>query len=81
MENTSDNRLLIARTIIESLTDEEIEQRLEFEICDRYKREPLLFAACAVEYEALEANRRANDIEDEQRGDYVPMPDLEGGES
>tara|TARA_R110000824_G_scaffold162179_4_gene337781 strand:- start:1473 stop:1712 length:240 start_codon:yes stop_codon:yes gene_type:complete len=78
MENTQANRDLIARKTVEYYTYEEVEKALIYELCERYKREPGLLSAIAVEFEAIEAETKAKAIEDEQRGDYVPLPDKGG---
>ena len=76
MENTQANRNLIARMTMESYTFQELEEALIYELCERYKREPGLLSALAVEFEAIEAETEAIAIEHEQRGDYVPTPDV-----
>ena len=77
MENTQANRKLIARMTMDTFTPQELEAALLYELCERYKREPYLFDSVVVKLDAVEAQTKANAIEDEQRGDYVPTPDLE----
>ena len=43
MENTAENRMLVARLCVESMTPEEMEEALMYEMRSRYKREPGVF--------------------------------------
>ena len=43
MENTAENRMLVARLCVESMTPEEMEEALMYEMRSRYKRETGLF--------------------------------------
>lgn len=54
MENTEANRIRIASMTMESLTFQELEGALRYELCERYKREPHLFDSVVTELEAEE---------------------------
>lgn len=43
MENTAENRALVAQLCVESMTFEEMEEALMYEMRNRYKREPGVF--------------------------------------
>ena len=49
MENNAENRKLIARMSMESMTFEEMEDAIIYEFSERYKREPGLFDAVVQE--------------------------------
>jgi len=52
MENNEANRIRIASMTMESLTFQELEGALRYELCERYKREPHLFDSTVTELEA-----------------------------
>lgn len=52
MENNKANRIRIASMTMESLTFQELEGALRYELCERYKREPHLFDSTVTELEA-----------------------------
>lgn len=53
MENTQANRKLIARMTVETLTPQEMEEALLYELCERYKRDPHLFESAVFAHERL----------------------------
>jgi len=55
---------------MESYTFQEMEAALIYELCERYKREPGLLSALAVEFEAIEAETEAIAIEDAAKHDH-----------
>ena len=54
MENNEENRKLIARMSLESMSFDEMEDAIIYEFSERYKREPDLFDAVVAELTEIE---------------------------
>ena len=77
MENTPDNRKIVAEWVIESLTEEEKAGLLFGELCGRYKREPGLFDSLVGTMEDDEAHAKWKAEQDALWEGHVPKPDRE----
>jgi hypothetical protein len=80
MENTADNRKLVATWAIESFTGGEAERVADFllkEVCARYKREPGLFDSLVETMEDDEAHAKWKAEQDDLWEGHVPKPDKE----